>query len=213
MPLLDPLSSIAATLRKDNVIPDLISEDFRPSVLFSLSWGDKEALLGNELTKADTQGEPNVQLTPMGTVEDAEGGSTTFTLAMVDPDMPSHADPKFSPVRHWLISGLKSPTTGEVLAAASAETELLASVPDPLSASSTKPAITPYFPPSPSPGTGMHRYVFLLFQEPSGGYTLPIDAPEFGAELEQRLSWSGMDFAKRHKLTLVGANYFTLFSE
>ncbi|THH10430.1 hypothetical protein EW145_g1338 [Phellinidium pouzarii] len=213
MPLLDPLSSVAASLRKDKIIPDVIPENFTPSILFSVTWSNKDVMLGNTLTTTDTQDEPHVQITPMGAIEETESSIPTYTLAMLDPDAPSHTDPKFGPFRHWLISGLKPPTPGEIIAAASAERDLLAPLPDPLSATSTKAAITPYRPPGPSPGTGMHRYIFLLFQEPPGGYALPTDAPEFGSELESRRSWSGLEFAKRYELTLVGANYFTLFSE
>lgn len=55
--------------------------------------------------------------------------------------------------------------------------------------------------------------VFLLFQEPADGYTVHADAPEYGTELEARRRWSALDFAKKYKLTLVGANYFKLKSE
>lgn len=57
-------------------------------------------MLGNELTKADTQSQPNVQITPMG----VEDGSPTYTLAMLDPDAPSKENPKFGPFRHWVVS-------------------------------------------------------------------------------------------------------------
>ncbi|KAL5504798.1 TFS1 [Sanghuangporus vaninii] len=209
MPLLDPLSSVAASLRKDRIIPDVIPDNFTPSVLFSVNWGEKEALLGNELTKEDTQNEPSVQLTPMG----AEEGNPTYTLAMLDPDAPSHDDPKFGPFRHWVVFGLRPPSPGEVIAAASAEADLLSPSADPLAATTFKAAPTPYRPPGPGPGSGKHRYVFLLFQEPKGGYTLSPDAPEFGTELEARRKWSPMEFAKLHNLTLVGVNYFVLYSE
>lgn len=54
---------------------------------------------------------------------------------------------------------------------------------------------------------------FLLFREPAGGLTVANDAPERGAALEQRRNWSAVQFAERHGLTLVGANFFTIRSE
>lgn len=78
----------------------VIPEAFTPSVLFSVNWGDKEAMLGNELTKEDTQDIPAIQITPMG----AEDGNPTYTLAMLDPDAPSRDDPKYGPFRHWIVS-------------------------------------------------------------------------------------------------------------
>ncbi|PAV17652.1 PEBP [Pyrrhoderma noxium] len=210
MPLLDPLSNVSASLRKHGLIPDVIPEDFIPSTLFSVSWPQAgvEAMLGNTLTKVETSSEPSVEITPLDSTDEG-----TYTLAMLDPDAPSHQDPKFGPFRHWIIQGLRPPTTSEIIAAASKEKELADSAIEPLSASTTKPAITPYRPPGPGAGTGMHRYVFLLFKEPGSGYSIPGDAAEHGTELEQRRKWDAMDFAKRYGLTLVGANYFLLFSD
>lgn len=56
------------------------------------------------------------------------------------------------------MPGLEAPTSGEIIAAASIERDLLAPSPEPLSASSSKPPITPYRPPGPGSGTGVHRY-------------------------------------------------------
>lgn len=72
---------------------------FEPSTLFSVTWGEKEAMLGNELQKYDTVEEPRVSLTPMGSIEE----DATYTLALVDPDAPSREDPKFSMFRHWVV--------------------------------------------------------------------------------------------------------------
>lgn len=55
--------------------------------------------------------------------------------------------------------------------------------------------------------------VFLLFQEPSEGLVISSDAPEFGTDKEGRRCWSVLDFAERHNLTLVGANFFTLSAD
>lgn len=59
----------------------------------------------------------------------------------------------------------------------------------------------------------IYLVVFLLFQEPLEGYNVREDAPERGTELEARRCWSVFDFAKKHNLTLVGANYFKLNSD
>lgn len=208
--MLDPLSNVSLALRKDGIIPDVIPEDFRPSTLFSVSWPQSgaEAMLGNILTKTDTQLEPSVEITPLNSTD---GG--TYTIAMLDPDAPSKQDPKFGPFRHWVTQGLRPPTTSEIVAAASTGRDLGDPLTEPLSASTTKPAITPYRPPGPGSGTGMHRYVFLLFKEPDTGYVVSEDAIERGSDLEQRRRWSATDFAKKHGLTLVGANYFLLSSE
>ena len=55
---------------------------------------------------------------------------------------------------------------------------------------------------------------FLLFQEPAGpeSFAIPQGAPEYGAALEERRSWSPIAFAEKHGLKLVGANYFLVTS-
>ncbi len=50
--------------------------------------------------------------------------------------------------------------------------------------------------------------MFLLFQEPKGGITIPDGAPEYGAALEERRSWDALAFADKYVLTLLGANFF-----
>jgi len=105
-------------------------------------------------------------------------------------------DPKHRQYRHWLIPGIKSAPQGSIN-----ETEDLASL-------KTRAAATPYRAPDPDPSSGVHRYVFLLFEEPTGGYKIPAGAPEYGVEWEQRRNWDTLAFAEKHGLKLVGANYF-----
>ncbi len=169
----------ALSPRPSQVIPSSLS--FAPSFLFSVTWGnEKEAILGNFLSKSDTDTEPKVILTPAGTADGFEGvpQSEAYTLVMVDPDAPSREDRKYGPIRHWVVrrdqsitlraainpfvqvSGLKPPTISEIESAAGAQAgkELLSPPADPLSALVTKPAICAYTPPNPPPGSGVHRY-------------------------------------------------------
>uniref|UniRef100_A0A0W0F8D0 PEBP-like protein n=1 Tax=Moniliophthora roreri TaxID=221103 RepID=A0A0W0F8D0_MONRR len=202
----DPLTAVVTALKREQIIPDVIPEDFDPTVLFSVIYPNgKEALLSTELTREEALNEPDINFTPMVPSDEAAGdstsdsGETTYTLVMMDPDAPSRADPKFKEFRHWVISGLKSP------ADSSRETENLVAL-------KTKPSTTPYRPPGPPPGSGIHRYTLLLFQEPRGGYTIPKGAKEYGAALEERRSWNAVAFGKQYGLKLVGANYFLVRS-
>lgn len=140
MPLLDPLTSVEQSLRKNKIIPDVthildsivslstlisffiqvIPDDhsFRISTLFSVTWGETEVILGNELNVADLQSEPKVQITPISTfpVSSGAGGdssktdsetanATSYTVALVDADAPSNENRDLaSPYRHWLVS-------------------------------------------------------------------------------------------------------------
>lgn len=52
--------------------------------------------------------------------------------------------------------------------------------------------------------------MFLLFEEPIGGYEIPAGVPECGAELERRRSWNAVAFGEKYGLKLVGADFFLL---
>ncbi|GLB36844.1 putative phosphatidylethanolamine-binding protein [Lyophyllum shimeji] len=192
-----PLSNVVTALQREAIIPEVIPPTFFPSILFSIVWPNgKEAVLSNVdyLTREDTLAEPDVTFVPLTISADISkpAQDTTYTLAMTDPDAPSRAEPKYRQFRHWVITGLKIPVSG-------------AQNP---SALKTKPSTTPYRPPGPPPGSGVHRYTFLLFEEPAGGFTVPEGAPEYGSALEERRSWNALDFGNRYGLQLVGANFF-----
>ncbi|EDW88218.2 protein D3 [Drosophila yakuba] len=64
-----------------------------------------------------------------------------YTLCMTDPDAPSRKDPKFREWHHWLVGNIPGGDVakGEVLSA--------------------------YVGSGPPPDTGLHRYVFLIFEQ------------------------------------------------
>lgn len=66
---------------------------------------------------------------------------TLYTLIMTDPDAPSRADPKYREVRHWLVINIPA---------------------DDVNAGE---AIFEYIGSGPPEGTGLHRYVFLVYKQ------------------------------------------------
>jgi hypothetical protein len=50
--------------------------------------------------------------------------------------------------------------------------------------------------------------VFLLFEEPVGGYEIPTMAQEHEVKLEQRKGWDAVAFGKNYGLKPVGADFF-----
>jgi hypothetical protein len=98
-----------------------------------------------------------------------------------------------------------------------------------LSARMTRPATTPYYPPAPPRDTGPHRYgkyvsierrshvsdrcslidaqVFLLYQEPSVGFSIPTNTHEYKSGPRDRAKWNAASFAEKYGLGLVGVNY------
>ncbi|KAJ3501537.1 hypothetical protein NLJ89_g9291 [Agrocybe chaxingu] len=197
----DPLTKVTAALKSEHIIPDVIPESvkFSPSVLFSITWplNGTEVVLGDKVERNLTLEEPQIKILPLLAPEGAsnKGDEISYTLVMTDPDAPSRADPKYGQWRHWIVTGVKLP------AANAAET-------DGVYAFKTHAATTPYFPPGPPPGSGFHRYVFLLFEEPAEGISIPSNAVEHKAEPPTRRNWNAFKFADAYKLKLVGANYF-----
>lgn len=105
---LDPMSAVISALKRDNLIPDVLPESFNPSMLFSIAYpGGKEVLLGNQFQIAETTDEPSISFMPMSMPAeqaDSEGEEVAYTLVMLDPDVPSRADPQFKTFRHWVVS-------------------------------------------------------------------------------------------------------------
>lgn len=65
-----------------------------------------------------------------------------YTLCLTDPDAPSRAEPKFREWHHWLVVNI----TGHDL--------------------STGDVLSQYVGAGPPPGTGLHRYVYVLYKQP-----------------------------------------------
>ncbi|XP_078588465.1 phosphatidylethanolamine-binding protein 4-like isoform X1 [Branchiostoma floridae x Branchiostoma japonicum] len=75
-----------------------------------------------------------------------------YLLVMVDPDAPSAKNPEMAYWRHWLVTYI----LGEDLQKGIQSQDW----------SSVGRTLTTYAPPTPPPGSGRHRYRFLLFLEP-----------------------------------------------
>ncbi|KAH3752820.1 protein D2-like [Dreissena polymorpha] len=106
-----------------------------------------------------------------------------YTLMFVDPDAPSRADPQFGEVLHWLVVNIPGHEVqkGEVKAA--------------------------YIGSGARQGTGLHRYVFVLFKQPAG----KIDFSDFeyipNNTANGRRSFKSRDFAAKNSLILIGGNF------
>ncbi|XP_061395208.1 protein D3-like [Musca vetustissima] len=106
-----------------------------------------------------------------------------YTLIMTDPDAPSRTDPKFREFRHWLVVNIPGNhiDQGEVLAA--------------------------YIGSGPPKGTGLHRYVFLLYKQ-SG--KLEFDEARVGNNSRQdRPKFKAAKFAEKYNLGApIAGNFY-----
>uniref|UniRef100_A0A183C0A3 Phosphatidylethanolamine-binding protein n=1 Tax=Globodera pallida TaxID=36090 RepID=A0A183C0A3_GLOPA len=114
-----------------------------------------------------------VQHPPKVTWE-AEAGKL-YSLIMTDPDAPSRKEPKFREWHHWLVVNIPG-------------TEL-----------DKGDVLSEYVGAGPPQGTGLHRYVFLIYQQKS-----KINDPEHGhltnRSDDKRGGWKAQKFADKHAL-------------
>ncbi|EDV48022.1 uncharacterized protein Dere_GG13347 [Drosophila erecta] len=104
---------------------------------------------------------------------DAQPGAF-YTLIMTDPDAPSRAEPKFREFKHWILANI----AGNDLASGEPIAEYIGS--------------------GPPQGTGLHRYVFLLYKQ-SG--KLEFDEERVSNKSRKdRPKFSAAKFAKKHEL-------------
>ncbi|NP_001166821.1 phosphatidylethanolamine binding protein isoform 1 [Bombyx mori] len=104
---------------------------------------------------------------------DAEPGQY-YTLAMTDPDAPSRKEPTFREWHHWLVGNIQGNevNSGETL--------------------------SQYVGSGPPEKTGLHRYVFLLYKQPS---KLTFDEPRLtNTSSDKRANFKIAEFAKKYNL-------------
>ncbi|XP_026333199.1 protein D2-like isoform X2 [Hyposmocoma kahamanoa] len=106
-----------------------------------------------------------------------------YTLVMTDPDAPSRKEPKFREWHHWLVGNIKGNQvgTGETLSA--------------------------YIGSGPPEGTGLHRYVFLVYKQPG---KLSFDEPRLtNTSGDNRGGFSIAKFAAKYNLgDPVAGNFY-----
>ncbi|CEQ40929.1 SPOSA6832_02587, partial [Sporobolomyces salmonicolor] len=156
----------------------LIPETFRPKVYLEAEFLKSNVTVhfGNEVAIEDAQAPPVVEFTAKPVL---------YTLLVLDPDAPSRSTPYWSPFLHYALPGLK-PKHGKV--------------------EMTSDALVEWTPPAPPAGSGPHRYVYLLYLQPTLSVSLPASRPSVNTT-EDRMSFPHEDFIKENKLKLVGANY------
>ncbi|XP_046804326.1 protein D2-like isoform X1 [Lucilia cuprina] len=97
-----------------------------------------------------------------------------YTLTFTDPDAPSRKNPQFREYQHWIVANIPGNdlSKGEIL--------------------------TAYVGSGPPQGTGLHRYVFLLFKRTGKIQFKEIHIPKNSGK--NRAKFCVMKFAKKYKL-------------
>jgi len=109
--------------------------------------------------------------------------SAFYTVCMTDPDAPSRKDPKFREWHHWLVGNVPGCDIckGEVL--------------------------SDYIGSGPPEGTGLHRYIFLIYKQPS---KLTFDEKRLtNTSGDNRGGFKIAEFAKKYDLgNPIAGNFY-----
>ncbi|CAG8633636.1 5376_t:CDS:2 [Funneliformis caledonium] len=196
--LITATQSTQASLKDAGITPDVV-DDFVPTAILSVKYGEKSTELGNEFTINETKDAPSIEFF-------ADDENSRYTLLMVDPDAPSRATPKNREWRHWIIGNI--PRDYPFLELQKKKPKILIIIIHRLDSGNLSEAtvITSYNGPTPPPGTGFHRYVFLLYRQPDSHL-------EFQAVPSPRGGFKARLFAEQHGLQLIAANFFLCKNE
>ncbi|XP_040157302.1 protein D2-like [Anopheles arabiensis] len=108
--------------------------------------------------------------------------SALYTLLMADPDAPSRSNPEMRSWKHWLVGNIPGADVdaGDVLA--------------------------DYVGSGPPQGTGLHRYVFLVYKQPS---RIVFNETVLSSRNPNRGKWNPAEFVKDYELGVpVAGNFY-----
>ncbi|PVV01556.1 hypothetical protein BB560_004022 [Smittium megazygosporum] len=139
-------------IRRGELIPSVFPENFAPTTELRVSYVNRQMRFGTEYFPYRNETD-NIPVIKYKTERNA-----FYTIALVDPDAPSRADPYRAQVRHWLNVNIpgdridKGNSTG-----------------------------TPYLRPAPFAGCGRKRFVYVLAKQECymPNLTVPQARPNF----------------------------------
>lgn len=164
-------------MESESIVPNIIPKV--PSQILKITYNDGvRAELGNQLRPNQSKSQPEVRWKLYDGDVDAY-----YTLAMIDPDAPTRMAPFLGEVNHWLVGNIKG---------------------NDLNSGRT---LSEYRGCGPPRGTGLHRYIFLLYKQNG---SLEFDEQTIpSSNRMSRIRFSIKKFAKKYKLgEPIAGNFF-----
>ncbi|EFQ36587.1 hypothetical protein CGRA01v4_08469 [Colletotrichum graminicola] len=123
--------------------------------------------------------------------------NTRYILCMIGPDSPTREEPTERNVRYYLAGNFTVEQT---------KSEILSSA---LIMHNSTPAFNDYMVPDPKSGSGMHRYVYLLYVQPEKMNKMGFEA--MGVDMKERKKFSISQLRKQAGLDRpIGGTFFTV---
>lgn len=165
------------------VIEKFTSNEIIPDVINGLQESELKVTFpsGNEVKLGNVLTPTQVKDEP--SVEWVAEEDTFYTLLLTDPDAPSRAQPAVREWHHWLVGNIQGSNvaSGDVL--------------------------SQYVSSAPPLDSGLHRYVFLLFKQPSGRIDYS-EVPKIAYSGEGRAKFNTKNFQNKYMLTAIAGNFY-----
>jgi len=201
------LSPSAITALKKAGVWEIIFPTSPPASLpihLQISYSSKDTIsFGNLIAKEDAQVRPKVEFFP-----GEEGGS--YCLIMIDPDAPSVSNPVNRSFLHWIVPNITPPSISTLEALAVKVKDTLTEEENTITPLPEDHAL--YMGPGPPKGSGLHRYLFLLFKQLTPNLKFDDSVP-IAKEYPPRRHFEVEPFCKKWGLEPVGAQYMIVESE
>ncbi|ODN75734.1 hypothetical protein L202_05749 [Cryptococcus amylolentus CBS 6039] len=181
------IEGLEANFQQAEIVPGLL-ETFTPEGILSVEFAGQAITTGQNLTADDVSSSPTLAVSPASNA--TLDSSALYTVVMVDADIVGTDESTTNQTRHWLVNsaGLESGSSGSRAVNWTGST-----------------SITDYAGPGPDAGSGAHRYVIIIYEQPSD-FTAPSDLSTAGTALGK---FSLSDYVSSSKLgSIVTANYF-----
>ncbi|KAF7777458.1 hypothetical protein Agabi119p4_3530 [Agaricus bisporus var. burnettii] len=170
------LAAIEAHFNQSHIVPDLLSA-FQPQAVLGVNFGAGDIQPGQKFTIEEAGSAPTL------TVNSSSPLNGSYVLAMIDADVPNSQLQKHN--RHWLVGNV---TVGQ----------------DSVVSNATATSYSRYFGPFPPSGSGPHRYVIMLYAQPSD-FNPPAEFATTDLPVEP-MDWQAY-VNDSHLGGLVAANY------
>jgi len=183
-------SSSLDAIKTEGIVPDVI--DTVPNSPINITYENNiQVNFGNMISRSQAMNFPtNLQW--------ESNPDKFYTLAMIDPDAPSRKAPIFGEYLHWMVVNIEG--GGGADAGDSKKDENIYN----------GTVLATYRPPGPPQGSGLHRYVFLMYEQPSSGGKVSFnETADTFITRESRARFSVRKFAKKYNFgEPIAANFF-----